>query len=96
MNGLNRTPKEYDMKVNIKKTEVMKVPRKGEGEIDGDGLEQVDRFRYLGALIKSDGRCDTEIKTRIGMAKNAFNQRKELLSKNLNKDAKKRIIKAIA
>jgi len=28
------------------------------------------------------------------MAKNAFNQRKELLSKNLNKDIKKRIIKA--
>jgi len=29
------------------------------------------------------------------MAKNAFNQRKELLSKSLNKDIKKRIIKAI-
>ena len=29
------------------------------------------------------------------MAKNAFNQRKELLSKNLNKDLKKRIIKAV-
>jgi len=29
------------------------------------------------------------------MAKNAFNQKKELLSKNLNKDVKKRIIKAI-
>ena len=35
------------------------------------------------------------MKTRIGMAKNAFNQRKELLSKSLNKDIKKRIIKAI-
>jgi len=50
---------------------------------------------YLEALIASDGRCETEIKTRIGMAKNAFNQRKELLSKNLNKDLKKRIVKAI-
>jgi len=29
------------------------------------------------------------------MAKNAFNQRMELLSKRLNKDMKKRIIKAI-
>jgi len=38
----------------------MKVSRKGEGEInitiDGERLEQVDRFRYLGALITSDGR----------------------------------------
>jgi len=35
----------------------------------------------------SDGRSETEIKTRIGMAKNAFNLRK-LLSKSLNKDIK--------
>jgi len=87
------------MKVDIKKTKVMKVSRKGEGvrniTIDGEILEQVERFRYLGALITSDGRCETEIKTRVGMAKNAFNQWKELLSKNLNKDIKKRIIKDI-
>src|SRR6218665_1913785 len=78
---------------------VMKVSRKGEGviniTIDGEIIEQVERFRYLRALITSDDRCETEIKTRIGMAKNAFNQRKELLSKNLNKDIKKEIIKAI-
>src|SRR6218665_2715647 len=90
MDGLNRTVKEYDMKVNIKNTKVMKTSRKGEGviniTIDGEILEQVERFRYFGALITSDSRCETEIKTRIGMAKNAFNQRKELLSKNLNKD----------
>src|SRR6218665_1154031 len=79
--------------------EPMKVSRKGEGviniTIDGEILEQVEQFSYLGALITSDGRCETEIKTRIGMAKNAFNQRKELLSKNLNSDIKKRTIKAI-
>src|SRR6218665_456134 len=96
MDGLNRTAKEYDMKVNIKKTKIMKVSRKEEGVINItiDG-EIVKRIRYLGSIITSDGRCETEIKTRIGMAKNAFNQRKELLSKNLNKDIKKRIIEAI-
>src|SRR6218665_3297927 len=66
MDGLNRTAKEYDMKVNIKKTKVMKVPRKGEGviniTIDGERLQQV------GAL----NRCETEIKTRNRMD----NQRK--------------------
>ena len=89
MNGLNRTAMEYDMKVNnIKKTKVMKVSRKGEGviniTIDLEILEHVERFKYLGALITSDGRCETEIKTMIGMAKNAFNQRKELLIKQKN------------
>src|SRR6218665_2304268 len=99
MDGLNRTEKEYDMKVNIKKTKVMKVSRKREGviniTIDGEILEKVERFRYLGALITSDGRCETEIKTRIDMAKHALNQRKELLRTNLNKDIKKRIVKSI-
>ena len=50
MDGLNRTAKEYDMRVNIKKTKVMKISRRGEGEInitiDGERLEQVDRFRW--------------------------------------------------
>src|SRR6218665_2407444 len=84
----------------MKKKKDMKVSRKG-GEInitiDGEILEQVERFRYLhvGALIRNDGRCETEVKTRIGMAKNAFNQWKELLSKSLNKDMRKRIIKAV-
>ena len=72
----------------------MKVSRKGENneiniKIDLERLEQVNRFRYLGALITSDGRCEPELKTRIGMAKNDVNLRKELLSKSLNKDVKK-------
>src|SRR6218665_2027180 len=50
MDGLNRTAKEFDMKVNIKKTKVKKVSRKGEDviniTIDGEILEQVERFRY--------------------------------------------------
>ena len=66
------------------KTKVMKVWIKGEGginiSVDGERLEQVDRFRHLSALITSDGRCKTEIETRIGMTKNASNQRKELVS----------------
>ena|SRR6218665_1839856 len=79
----------------------MEVSTKGEGviniAINGKRLKQVDRFRYHypGALITSDGRCEVEIKAGIGMAKNTFNQSKQLLSKSLNKDMKKRIINAI-
>jgi len=36
-----------------------------------------------------------DIKQRIGCAKNAFNKRKELLSKSMNKPLKKRIVKAL-
>jgi hypothetical protein len=99
MNGLVKTAKEYDMKLNIKKTKVMRVSREGDGGVniinEGERLEQVQQFRYLGALITSDGRCEMEIKTRIGMAKAAFNNRKELLSRRMNKNLKKRIIKTV-
>ena len=42
-------------------------------EIDGQLLEQVNHFRYLGSTISSDGSIDKEINVRIGVASNAFN-----------------------
>ena len=38
---------------------------------------------------------DVEIKTRIGMAKDAFNKRRELLSQRMDRKLKKKIIKAV-
>ena len=32
-------------------------------------IKQVKKFNYLGIVITSDGKCGTEIKRRIGMAK---------------------------
>jgi len=36
----------------------------------------VNKFKYLGAWIMNDGRCNTEIIMRIGIAKSAFSKRK--------------------
>ena len=73
MDGLARTAKQYDMNINVKKTKVMRVSRKGEGDIsiyiEGQRVEQVQKFKYLGSLMTADGRCEEEIKVRIGMAK---------------------------
>src|SRR6476619_67685 len=73
MNSLNTTAKHYDMKINIKKTKAKVVSRNG-GErvnmtVEGQSVEQVSKFRYLGSLISEDGRCLDDVKTRIGMAK---------------------------
>jgi len=46
-------------------------------------LEQVNKFKYLGVWITEDGRSEIEVKSRIVMAKAAFNDRKELLTKNI-------------
>ena len=99
MDGLNNAAKRYGMKINVKKTKVMKISKKGGGRvnilIDGQKVEQVDKFKYLGAWITEDGRCETEIKARIGMAKGAFSKRKELLTKGLSRTVKKKIVKAV-
>jgi len=41
--------------------------------IYGQAVDQVNKFTYLGAWIMNEVRCDTKIRTRIGMAKDTFN-----------------------
>src|SRR6476469_6102584 len=87
------------MKINIKKTKAMVVSR-NEGEkvnitVEDQSVEQVSKFRYLGLLISEDGRCLDDVKTRIGMSKDAFNKRKELLTRSISVDLRKRLIKTL-
>ena len=46
--------------------------------IDQKQLENVKYFKYLGSILTNDGRCTCEIKSRITMAKAAFNKKKTL------------------
>src|SRR6476469_8245349 len=99
MDSLNTTAKHYDMRINIKKTNAMVVSRNG-GErvnitVEGQSVEQVSKFIYLGSLISEDGRCLDNVKTRIGMAKYAFNKRKELLTRSIRVDLRKRLFKPL-
>ena len=48
--------------------------------LDGISLKQVEKFRYLGSVICDDGRSDTEIRTRIAMAKGNFGKMKSVLT----------------
>ena len=48
-------------------------------------IKQVDSFTYFGSIVTSDGRSETDIKCRIGMAKTAFTgMRNVLCSKKVN------------
>ena len=89
MDRLNAIAKKYSMRINIKKTKTMEVSKK-DGRtvsimINEQKVEQVKTLKYLGSVIVEDGRCMDDIKQRIGCAKDAFNKRKELLSKSMNK-----------
>jgi len=45
--------------------------------------------------LSSDAKCHKKIKKRIVMGKEAFTKRKELLKGGLNRDIKKRMVKAL-
>src|SRR5687768_2172739 len=87
------------MKINIKKTKVMKVARTVGDEvsimINGNKIEQVQSFKYLESTMTEDGRCEAEINTRIALAKEAFSRRKELLTKRFRNVVKKKIVKTL-
>ncbi len=60
-------------------------------KIGEEEIEQVSSFRYLGTNIREDMRCTQEIKIRIALGKEAFNQRKQLLCSKLDKDLRKKL-----
>jgi len=99
MDSLHETAERYGMKINIKKTKVMRVSRKGGRKvsikIEGNQIEQVQNFKYLGSNMSEEGRCETEVKIRIAMAKEAFSKRKELFTRNVKKGIKKKLVKTL-
>ncbi|VDP80080.1 unnamed protein product [Schistosoma curassoni] len=46
--------------------------------LDGETLEDVESFTYLGSIIDEQGGSDTAVKTRIDKAKTAFLQLKNI------------------
>jgi len=96
LDRLGETCKVYGMEMNVKKTKVMVVCKTGKMKccvtIDDKTVEQVERFKYLGSWITEDGRCEEEIKARIGMAKAAFWQNKEIMRRNVRFCTKKKIL----
>ena len=85
LNIVESKSKEKGLELNSKKTEVMVISRKEEPPlinitINGIKLKQRDHFKYLGALISSDGRNNTEISARIAQAKMTFQKMKTALT----------------
>ena len=56
-------------------------------------LENVECFKYLGSMLTNDGRCTCEIKSRIAMAKAAFNKKKTLFTSAMDLNLRKKLIK---
>src|SRR6266568_4292473 len=96
---LNETAKKFSMKINIQKTTTMLMCRDGGGvvniTVDGQRVEHVQSFKYIGSIISEDGRSLTDVKYRIALAKEAFNRSKVLLTKGLSQTLKTRLVKVL-
>lgn len=84
--------------VNIKKTKCMTISKKRviprcKIQVGDEPIEQVNSFVYLGSTITSDGKCDAEIRRRIGIAKSAFRKMDKFFKdRKIKSDIKNRIL----
>jgi hypothetical protein len=60
--------------------------------IDQKQLENAEYFNYLGSMITNDASCTREIKSRIAMAKAAFNKKKNLFTSKLDLNLRKKLV----
>ena len=77
------------LSVNTNKTQCMvisktKITPTCHIHINNETIKQLEKFKYLGSTITSDGRNDAEIEIRIGMAKDAFQKMEKVIIKNKN------------
>jgi len=82
--------------MNVEKTKLMRISRQPfpvKTMIDQKQLENVECFKYLGSILTNDGRCTCAIKSRITMAKAAFNKKRALFTSTLELKLRKKLVK---
>ena len=63
------------LRLNVSKTKIMAIGPDSVEEpliIDGNKVESVSKFNFLGSLITKDGGCSQEIRHRLAMARSAM------------------------
>lgn len=97
LNRIMDAGKEYGLAINVEKTKTMSL-NGNETKImcDGQRLEQVHRFRYLGSWIEDVAECKTEVKARLAMGTTVLaHMTKVWKSHDVSKETKIRLMKAL-
>ncbi len=78
LEAVNRHAAAVGMHINPSKTKVMSALIPGEQRqavlLDGEPLEDVDKFKYLGSMFVANGQGTEEIRCRINLARSAFSR----------------------
>ena len=86
------------LKVNVDKCELLRINSRNNDvvEVNGRGIEDVDRFVYLGATVSKEGRGNEDIHNRGVKARGAFLRLKKIWSSNsISRRTKVRLYKTL-
>ena len=80
-----RVCKRRKLRVNVGKSKVMRCSRYGNGErmhviLNGEPLEEVDCFKYLGSQVAADGGCERDVVHSMNEGYRAWGVLKRVLS----------------
>ena len=84
------------LKLNIQKTKIMASGPITSWKIDGETVETVSDFIFLGSKITADGDCSHEIKRHLLLGRKAMNNLDSILkSRDITLPSKIRLVKAM-
>ena len=84
------------LKLNIQKTKVMASGPSTSWQIDGETIETVSDFIFLGSKITADGDCSHEIKKHLLLGRKAMTNLDSILkSRDINLPTKVHLVKAM-
>ena len=84
------------LKLNIQKTKIMASGPITSWEIDGEPVETVSDFMFLGSKITADGDCSHEIKRRLLLGRKVMTNLGSMFkSKDITLPTKVRLVKAL-
>ena len=88
--------KKIGLKLNIQKTKIMASGPITSWQIDGETVETVTDFIFLGSKITADGDCSCEIKRRLLLGRKAMTNLESILkSRDITLPTKVRLVKAM-
>ena len=84
------------LKLNIQKTKIMASGPVTSGEIDGETVERVSEFIFLGSKITADGDCSHEIKRHLLLGRKVMTNLDSIFkSRDITFPTKVRLVKAM-
>ena len=93
---VNKESEKVVLKLNIQKTKIMASSPITSWEIDGETVETVSDFIFLGSKITADGDCSHEIKRRLLLGRKVMTNLHSILkSRYITLSTKVRLVKAI-